>query len=157
VNERTPSIAGPAPSERRHGERRKHVLRALLHGSLWPRRRAPRRVDDGAVSAVDWHHPQWLAIAILIVTFSGTDGFLTLMLLEQGAYEVNPVMAPLLHGSVVAFALVKIGLTASGVVLLTQLARIRTFGRLPVGAVLYAVLALYAALILYEFQLLNRS
>ncbi|HYC08451.1 MAG TPA: DUF5658 family protein [Steroidobacteraceae bacterium] len=108
------------------------------------------------MSAVDWHHPQWLAIAVLIVTFSCSDAFLTLMLLEQGAYEVNPLMAPLLlQGSAVAFAVVKIGLTASGVVLLTQLARIRAFGRVPVGFVLYTVLALYGALIVYEFHLLN--
>lgn len=108
------------------------------------------------MSAVDWHHPQWLAIAVLIVTFSCSDGFLTLMLLEQGAYEVNPLMAPLLRGSAVAFALVKIGLTASGVVLLTQLVRVRAFGRIPVGVVLYTVLALYGALMVYEFRLLNR-
>jgi hypothetical protein len=40
-------------------------------------------------------------------------------------------------------------------VLLTQLARIRAFGRLPVGVLLYGVLALYSALILYELKLLE--
>ena len=44
----------------------------------------------------------------------------------------------------------KIGLTAGGVLLLTQLARIRAFGRIPVGMFLYAVLAIYVALICYE-------
>jgi Domain of unknown function (DUF5658) len=156
VNEQSPPMAVPARAERRHAERRKHVLRALFHGSLRPRRRGPRRAGESAVSAVDWHHPQWLAIAVLIVTFSCSDAFLTLMLLEQGAYEVNPLMAPLLHGSGLAFALVKIGLTASGVVLLTQLVRIRAFGRISVGLVLYTVLALYGALLVYEFRLLNR-
>jgi hypothetical protein len=53
------------------------------------------------------------------------------------------------------FALVKVGLTALGVVLLTQLARLRAFGSVPVGAFLYTVLALYAALVLYEIRLLN--
>ena len=156
VNGRTPSTAAAGRAERRRDERRKSVLRALFHGSFKPRRRGPRRAGESAVSAVDWHHPQWLAIAVLIVTFSCSDAFLTLMLLEQGAYEVNPLMAPLLlQGSGVAFAVVKIGLTASGVVLLTQLARIRAFGRVPVGFVLYTVLTLYGALIVYEFHLLN--
>jgi len=158
VNERPPSVA--EPPERRQTERRRSVLRALFYGSLKPRRRGPRRAGESAasaVSAVDWHHPQWLAIAVLIVAFSCSDGFLTLVLLEDGAYEVNPLMAPLLRDSVVAFALVKIGLTATGVVLLTQLARVRAFGRrLPVGVLLYVVLAIYGALILYEFRLLNR-
>jgi hypothetical protein len=58
---------------------------------------------------------------------------------------------------VVAFTCVKIALTALGVVFLTQLARLRAFGRIPVGFVLYSVLAVYAALILYEYRLLLLS
>jgi len=156
VNRRTPPMAAADGAERRRVERRKNVLRALFHGSFRPRRRGPRRAGESAVSAVDWHHPQWLAIGVLIVTFSCSDAFLTLMLLEQGAYEVNPLMVPLLRGSGVAFVLVKIGLTATGVVLLTQLVRIRAFGRISVGFVLYTMLALYGALIVYEFRLLNQ-
>ena len=53
-------------------------------------------------------------------------------------------MAPLVGGSGLAFAMVKIGLTAGGVMLLTQLARMRAFGRVPVGsAACTAVLARY--------------
>ncbi|MBV8340910.1 MAG: hypothetical protein JO173_00865 [Gammaproteobacteria bacterium] len=65
-------------------------------------------------------------------------------------------MAALIGGSATTFALVKITLTAAGVVLLTQLSRLRTFGRIPVGFILYTVLLLYGTLILYEFQLLGR-
>lgn len=155
VNEREPLAAAASEPERRRTERRRHVLRALLHGSFRPRRRGPRRADERQVSAVDWHHPQWLAIAMLIVVFSAADALLTLMLMERGAYEVNPFMAPLVGGSALSFALVKVGLTAGGVVLLTQIARIRAFGRIPVGVFLYSVLALYGALIAYEFSLLN--
>src|SRR5256885_6013893 len=95
----TVSTTGPGPQERRRTDRRMHVLRALLHGSFRPRRREPRRADERALSAVDWHHPQWLAIAILIVVFSCSDALLTLMLLDDGAYEANPMMAPLVAGS----------------------------------------------------------
>ena len=44
-------------------------------------------------------------------------------------------MASLVGGSSLTFALVKIGFTAAGVVLLAHLARIRAFGRIPVGRV----------------------
>jgi uncharacterized protein DUF5658 len=147
--------SGASAPERRSHNRRRRVLRALFYGSFNPRRHGPRREGEHAVSAFDWHHPQWLAIAILIVLFSGADALLTLMLLERGAHEANPVMAPLVSGSGVGFALVKIGLTAAGVVLLTQLVRVRAFGRIPVGLLLYTVLTLYSALIVYEFSLLN--
>ncbi len=147
---------GDAAEERRNGDRRKRVLRSLIYGSFNPRRRGPRRAGEHNLTAVDWHHPQWLAIATLIVVFSCGDAFLTLMLIANGAYEANPFMAPLVGGSAVGFALIKIGMTATGVVLLTVLARLRTFGRIPVGVILYSVLALYGTLILYEFQLLGR-
>lgn len=131
------------------------MLRALLVGSFRGRRRRPRRAGEQALAAVDWHHPRWLATAILIVTFSSADAALTLALLEQGAYEANPLMRPFLYGSALAFTVVKVGLTAGGVVLLTLLASMRLFGRLSAGVVLYALLAGYGALILYEFRLLG--
>jgi hypothetical protein len=106
------------------------------------------------VSAVDWHHPQWLAIAILIVAFSSADALLTLMLIERGAYEANPLMAPLVGGSALAFALVKVGLTAGGVVLLIG-ARIGPFSRIPVEPSSYHTTGAVRALIAYEFSLLD--
>jgi hypothetical protein len=142
--------------ERRRADRRHRVLRGLLLGSLHARRRTPRRAGEQALAAIDWHHPKWLATAILILLFSGADALLTLVLIERhGAYELNPLMRPLLGGSALTFALVKVGLTAGGVVLLTLLARMRALGRLSGGLVLYALLAAYGALILYEFRLLD--
>jgi len=150
-----PALWLGAPPERRSGERRRQVLRALLVGSFYGRRRAPRRAGEQALAAVDWHHPQWLATAILIVALSSADAALTLALIEQGAYEANPLMRPFLYGSALAFTVVKVGLTSGGVVLLTLLASMRLFGRLSTGALLYALLAGYGALIVYEFSLLG--
>jgi hypothetical protein len=144
-----------APRERRGGERRRQVLRALLLGSFHARRRRPRRASEQAIAAVDWHHPQWLALAILIVALSSADALLTLTLVGHGAYEANPLMRPLVDGSALTFTLVKVGVTAGGVVVLTLVARMRLFGRLSAGLLLYAVLAAYGALIVYEFSLLD--
>ena len=148
-------VPADVAQERRGPDRRKRVFRSLVYGSFHPRRRGPRREGEASLVSVDWHHPQWLAISVLIVTFSCADAFLTLVLMQRGAYEVNPVMASLLGGSGVSFAFVKIGLTAMGVVVLTQLARLRTFGRVPVGLILYSVLVLYGTLIYYEIHLLG--
>ena len=140
---------------RRGADRRKRVLWSLVYGSFHPRRRGARRAGDKSLTAVDWHHPQWLAIGTLIVALSCADAFLTVVLIGHGAYEMNPFMAPLVGSSAVAFAMTKIALTAGGVLLLTQLARVRTFGRIPVGAILYSVLVIYGTLIFYEFRLLT--
>jgi hypothetical protein len=76
-------------------------------------------------------------------------------LIQHGAYEVNPIMAPIVGGSVLVFTLVKVGLTGAGVVLLTLAARMRAFGKIPVGFLLYAVLVGYGGLIVYELRLLE--
>jgi len=105
--------------------------------------------------AVDWHQPQWLGVAILIVLLSCIDAFLTLMLIDHGAYEANPLMAPLVAGSQLIFTLVKVGLTGGGVVLLTLVARMKIFRRVPISVLLYALLIAYAALVTYEARLLR--
>ena len=105
---------------------------------------------------MDWHHPQWLAVAILTLLLCAADALLTLTLLEHGAIEANPFMQPLVGGSSLVFALVKMGLTSGGIVMLTLLARLRILGgRLPISFLLYTVLVGYAALVGYEFWLLG--
>jgi hypothetical protein len=144
-----------ATGERRRLERRTRTFTALVRGSFTPRRRVPRRGNEASFASVDWHHPQWLAVALLILLLCCADAILTITLLERGAYELNPLMAHLVERSGLAFAVVKLGLTSSGVVMLTLIAGTRVFGRLPVGLVLYSVLAGYVLLIAYELYLLE--
>jgi hypothetical protein len=102
----------------------------------------------------DWFHPQWLAVGMAILILSATDAILTLTLIAHGAIEINPLMKPLVSGSGHSFGYWKIGLTATGVVMLTVLARLRLWGRV-VGTILYGVLAGYAVLVGYELFLLR--
>ncbi len=142
--------------ERRSGpDRRTRIARALVYGSFHPRRRGPRREGDEGPGAIDWYHPWWLAIATLILTLCAGDAVLTVVLISRGAYELNPLLKPLIDGSGALFVGVKIGLTGAGVVLLIVLSRVKAFGRMPVALLLYAVLAGYGALIAYELCLLG--
>lgn len=145
--------APPTAEQRGAVERRSRTLHALLQGNLTPRRRGGRRKTDAGFAAIDWHDSQWLAVALLIVILSCADAFFTLTLLANGAYETNPFMAALIDRSPHGFASAKIGLTSVGVILLTLVARMRAFGRLPVGVVLYTVLLGYATLVAYEYWL----
>lgn len=144
-----------AGERREHPDRRRRLLHALVIGSISQRRREHRRHARAHPHPLDHHQARWLAIAILILLMSVADALLTLRLMELGAVEVNPFMAKLLTGRSAAFAYWKVGLTAAGVVVLTALARLHVFGRLPVSYVLYAVLGLYGALIVYEFGMLE--
>jgi hypothetical protein len=150
--------ARPSNSElerRNEPDRRVNVVHALLYGSMHPRRLGPRRGGEQRLGAIDWHHPWWLAVGLLIVALSCADAALTLLLIAHGAYEVNPLLAPLVRASGAAFILLKVGLTGGGIVCLTMLARLRVFGWLPVRLILYAVLLAYVVLIVYELTLLG--
>jgi hypothetical protein len=153
-------VSAPAVTEaerRSSPDRRKRTLHGLIYGSFNPRRRNARRTDARSLRDLDWHSAQWLAVAMLIVLLSCVDAALTLTLLEHGAYEVNPIMAPIVGGSALVFTVVKVGLTAGGVILLTLAARMRAFGRIPVGFLLYGVLLAYGCLIVYELRLLEET
>lgn len=144
----------PANERRERRERRRSVLRALWHGNFKRRRIAPRRTHERHVVVTDWFHAQWLGVGTLILLLCCFDAVLTLTLLQHGANEANPIMAPLVAGDGGMFAVVKVGLTALGVVFLILLARLRIFGR-SVGFLLYVVLVGYVALVSYELFLLR--
>ena len=136
-------------------ERRSQTLRSLALGSFMRRRYGPRRVQDASFAVTDWYAPQWLAAGLLILILCVADALLTLTLLGHGAMEANPVMNAVVNGDGRSFAAMKFGLTSAGVVVLILLARVRAFGRLPVSALLYGVLAGYLWLVTYEFSLLR--
>src|SRR6185503_18501116 len=116
-------MSTPLHERRDRTERRRSVLRALWHGNFKRRRVAPRRTHERHAVVTDWFHPQWLGVSVLILLLCCFDAVLTLTLLNHGAYELNPFMASLLDGTGVGFVVVKVGLTAMGVILLTILAR----------------------------------
>jgi hypothetical protein len=128
---------------------------SLASGHFKRRRHGPRRVVDASIAATDWYAPQWLAAALLILLLCVGDALITLALLGHGAYEANPMMAAIVRGDGRSLVGFKFGLTAAGVVVLILLARVRAFGRLPVSALLYAVLVGYVCLVGYELILLR--
>ena len=147
-------MSAPTAERRVRTERRRSVLRALWHGNFKRRRVAPRRHKERHAVVTDWFHAQWLGVSILILLLCTVDAILTLTLIGRGAVELNPVMDPLVRGTGHSFALVKLGLTSLGVVLLTVLARLKLFGR-AIGYLLYVVLAGYVLLVGYELFLLR--
>jgi len=82
---------------------------------------------------------------------------MTLLLLQVGAAEVNPIMAALIYRSVATFTALKMGMTGVGVLLMVSLARYRFMHLLRVEWALYGVLMGYATLIGYEIWMLESA
>jgi hypothetical protein len=142
--------------ERRDRERRRRVWWSVCYGSFNPRRRSlPRRHGDSGVHFLDWHSAHLLAVSIGILLMCVVDAFLTLILLQGGAVEVNPFMAGLIYRNVAIFAALKMAMTSAGIILMVYLARYRFMRLLQVEWVLYGVLIAYASLVLYEISLIK--
>ncbi len=146
----------PKPERRATGDRRLRRWWSVFYGGVRPRRRVlPRRTTDSRFHSLDWHEPHLLAVSIGILLLSVADAFMTLVLLQGGAVEVNPLMASMVYKSVAMFAAAKLGLTGFGVLTLVLLARQRLLRVVRVDAAMYVLLAGYLWLIGYELRLLS--
>lgn len=94
-------------------------------------------------------------LALTILLLSVADAFLTLTLIMSGAQEANPFLAFVLRDHPELFAVVKMGLTGAGVIVLVAVARSRLFRIMRVGFVLQGLFVAYVALIAYEWWLLR--
>jgi hypothetical protein len=156
VPSNTRSTRHSTHERRDRADRRLRVWWSVCYGSFNPRRRTPpRRLDDSRFHSLDWHSAHLLAVAISILLLSAVDAFLTPVLLQGGADEVNPIMAMLIYRSVAVFAALKLAMTSVCVIFMVFLARYRFMRVVRVEWILYGVLIAYVSLISYEFWMLK--
>jgi hypothetical protein len=113
VNENQPFIF----IERRSGiDRRETRLGCIRRLFFSGRRRNLRRADDRRkLALLDYYSPKIFAIIVAILFLSLADAVLTLVLISNGAVELNPVMAYFLSKGNSVFLIVKYLLTAFAV------------------------------------------
>ncbi|HEX2138164.1 MAG TPA: DUF5658 family protein [Woeseiaceae bacterium] len=137
-------------------DRRTPSWRTFVFGYFLSRRREHRRGSERDNVFIDWHHPWLFFLATGIMLLSTVDAFLTLQLLNQGAIEINPIMAAMLERGHVAFAVSKMLLTGLGIMVLVFLSRLRLFNFLRTGLLLTLFFICYACLVCYQVLLLTR-
>ncbi|MBJ88590.1 MAG: hypothetical protein CMO98_01905 [Woeseia sp.] len=135
-------------------ERREVSWRTVLFGFIRSRRHAKRRGSEVEPILSDWHHPWIFFLAVSIMVMSSIDAFLTLELLQRGAYEANPVIAWVMEWGTASFAAIKMAVTGICILILVFLARVVVFKRIRTGVILTAFFSIYATLICYEFVIL---
>jgi hypothetical protein len=145
-------------NEARHREwrgpdRRKPSLKSFIYGAFNPRRRRIRRDEDRDSAFVDWYPTHLLVAATLVMCLSVADGLFTVHLVNAGAVELNPLLSVLVLNDPMSFALVKITLTAIGVISLVIVSQSRLLERWPMTWVLYGLLFAYAGLVIYGYKL----
>jgi hypothetical protein len=147
----------PRYEERRSfKDRRSKPTSPFTLASLRGRRRQVRREEDASVHRyVDLYDWDIVSLILLILLLSLSDAFLTLLLIEMGSSEINPVMAFFLEFGPLHFVLSKYALTALGSIWLLIHKNFQFFNRtLTVRSVLVYILFLYSCLIVYELSLI---
>ena len=131
-------------------ERREFSWRTVFFGFMRSRRHAPRRDDDDGVIFLDWHHPWLFFLAVGIMLLSCADAFLTLTLMQHGMIEANPIMDAMLSQGAAAFAVSKVVMTGTSILILVFLAKSRFMNRFRTGLFLTFFFSVYCCLVCYE-------
>ena len=137
-------------------DRRAFGWRTVVFGYMLSRRRYHRREVDNEVVFLDWHHPWLFFLSVGTMLLSVADAFLTLLLIERGMIEANPVMRLAMDQGTALFVGTKLAMTAFGILVLVFLAKQQFLNRFRTGLVLTVFFSAYACLVCYELVSLFR-
>ena len=143
--------------DRRSGKDRRNrskfeVVKTLISGH---RELARRRNDRNRIVYFDRYSSTsfWLIITILILSI--VDAFLTVILIRNGAVELNPVMAYYLNISPQIFMVVKYFLTSLSVFILLIYGRVALRGGLiQIRSVFPLIITVFASVVVWEIYLI---
>lgn len=149
----------PPPEDRSHPDRREHpttLWSALIPGG---RRLRNRRASEHFQQYfVDRFPIGTFILIVALLTLSTADAAITLVLLDDGCEEINPLMYHLLTHGTSEFVLGKYILTATGMPLLLIFKNYYLFGtRFRVDYLIPLFVLLYLILIAYQYFLLSSS
>lgn len=149
--------AGHICVERRGGKDRRSRRSPILDQIRGKgRRKTSRRVEDRKRIVLLDRYPRSLFTGtLLVLILSLVDAALTLVLLSEGAKELNPVMLYYLSHGPTVFLLVKYGLTASSL-LIVVVSYDALIHRYRISSKILPLFAtLFGCVILWEFYLLS--
>ena len=140
--------------EQRQGDRRQTSARTLAGAIRLQRRRIHRRDNDQVNRYIDWYGHWPFAATLTITLLCFTDAFLTIVLLSHGAVELNFLMDWLIQRDVHTFAVVKMAVTGTALVVLVMHFNFRIYRFIAVRYLIYALVPMYSLLIMHEINML---
>lgn len=141
-------------TEKRGVSRRKTTIHSFIGSLFLYRRRNHRRSNDSLNNYIDWYSPWPLVATLLILLMCFADAFLTLILLENGAVELNIFMDLLIKHDVSMFVVAKMFITGLALFILVMHFNFRVYKLITVRYLMYALVPLYSLLIAYEINML---
>jgi hypothetical protein len=137
--------------KRQLSDRRLTSTKSFSIYTLRGRRKKARRFAEAENYYVDRYELRYLFLIIAILILCFLDAFLTVILLQLGAKELNPFMLIFIEKDVVLSMVVKYVITALCLIFILVHKNFRIFKNIRVHSLIYFVLTLYVALVLFEF------
>ena len=153
--QQTTLSAAPMTSTQPFEERRQAKPFAIFYGGVRGGRPFGRRMTDREGNYLAWYESRLLYVTVATLLLCFADAVLTLNILGSGGTELNWFMAVLIETDVALFGWVKMLLCGAGLVFLVAHANFRLFRLLRVEHLVYLLLPMYAALVVYELVLLS--
>jgi hypothetical protein len=144
--------------KRRCNDRRSNQRERLKYLLFNGRREGIRREEDRSkVFFFDRYNPKLFAAITAILMLSIFDALLTLILIDNGSSELNPVMAYFLQHGLLPFIIAKYLLTSVGVVILLIFKNVFLAGaKIYTHSLFPAVIVAFLAVIAWELFLIIR-
>ena len=147
-------------NSRKHQARgcdRRSTSLTTLYGALFKcRRRNSRREGEHTNAYVDWYGHWTLMATFAIILMCCVDAFLTIILLSNGAAEMNILMDWLIQKDIRSFAVVKISVTGLALIVLVLHLNFRVYKIFVVRYLIFALVPMYSLLIAHELQMLSQ-
>ena len=144
--------------ERRSGQdrRKKHIPFLKLPFFRGKRKKLRRTEDSRQITVFDYYQPTLLITILIVLSLSLLDAALTLMLLEKGAVELNPVMHYYISLGPAIFVIVKYSITALALLIILVLHAIVST-RYRIGSLLLPFCGLaFGSVVIWQLYLLAR-
>ncbi len=138
-------------NRRQLADRRLSSTKSISLYTMRGRRKKARREEETENYYVDRYELRYLFLIISILILCFLDAFLTVILLQLGAVELNPFMLIFIEKDVVLSMVVKYVITAISLTCILIHKNFRIFRNLRVRSLIYFVLTLYVVLVLFEF------
>lgn len=138
---------------RQQVERRQANLRSMIYALFMTRRKAQRRAEQTIDYYTDRYSPSLLSAALLLLLMCILDSYFTLLLIQHGSRELNPILAWALNKHVMLFFTLKYTMTALCVVLAVMHENFKVFGLRGYQVLIFGILV-YGILIQYQLSML---
>ena len=156
INEHSASEKVISEERRCSRDRRKKQMPIFSKYWLIGRRGIFRREEDRQMyDRLDRHSAKTLALILIIIMLSILDAIFTLKLINEGAAELNPIMAYYLNHGPLVFFLAKYSLTCASVLLVFLNQHVYILkNRVPMKALYLVLIIPYALVVQWELYLL---